>query len=50
VQTKPIEGDIGAVRLTAPLKPPRAVTVMAEAPKVLVRKVTLVGLAVMVKS
>ena len=50
VQVKPVEGDAVAVRPTVPLNPFSAVTVMVEVPGVPTVVVTVVGLAVMVKS
>jgi hypothetical protein len=50
VQVKPVAGDTVAVRLTTPLKPWSAVTVIVDVPAVPAITVTLVGLAAMVKS
>jgi hypothetical protein len=50
VQLRPVEGDTVAVRLTTPLKPWRAVTVMVEVPETALGTVTLIGLAAIVKS
>jgi len=50
VQVKPVAGDTVAVRLTTPLKPWSAVTVIVEVPAPFALTVTLVGLAAMVKS
>lgn len=48
VQTSPVLGDIEEVRLTVPVKPLWAVTVIVEVPAVPARTVTTVGLAVTV--
>jgi hypothetical protein len=50
VHVRPVAGFIVDVRLTTPLKPWRAVTVIVEEPWLPARPVTLVGLAVTVKS
>ena len=50
VQVKPVAGDTAEVRLTTPVKPFRAVTVIVEVPEAPARIVTVVGLAAMVKS
>jgi len=50
VQVKPVAGATVAVRLTIPLNPCWAVTVIVEVPAWPARTVTLVGLAVIVKS
>jgi hypothetical protein len=50
VHVRPVVGDTVAVRLTTPLKPCNAVTVMVEVPDAPARIVTLVGLAAIVKS
>jgi hypothetical protein len=50
VHVKPVAGDTDAVKLTTPLKPWSAVTVIVEAPEAPARIVTLVGLAAIVKS
>lgn len=50
VQDKPVAGETVADNDTAPLKPFRAVTVMVEVPEAPARIVTVVGLAVIVKS
>jgi hypothetical protein len=49
VQVSPA-GDTEDVRATVPVNPWRGATVMVEAPAALARAVTLVGLAVTVKS
>jgi len=48
VQVRPVDGDIVDARLTVPLKPCRAVTVIVDVPAWPARTVTLVGLAVSV--
>jgi len=48
VQVRPVDGDIVEARLTVPLKPCRAVTVIVEVPACPARTVTVVGLAVSV--
>jgi len=50
VQVKPVAGDTAEVRLTTPVKPFSAVTVIVEVPEAPARIVTVVGLAAMVKS
>jgi len=50
VQVIPVAGDVLKVRDTTPLNPLTAVTVMVEDPEVPEEKVTLVGLAAIVKS
>jgi len=50
VQVKPVEGLMPEVRLTAPVNPSSAVTVMVEVPAAPARTVALAGLAAMVKS
>ena len=50
VQLRPVDGEIVAVRLTVPAKPLRLVMVMAEVPVPPEGKLTVVGLAVTVKS
>ena len=50
VHARPVVGVIVDSRLTAPLKPWRAVTVTVEEPWIPARTVTLVGPAPMVKS
>ena len=50
VQARPVAGLIIDVRLTTPLKPWRAVTVIVEVAAVPAKTVTLVGLAVIAKS
>jgi hypothetical protein len=50
VHVRPVEGDTAAVSETVPVKPWTAVTVMVEVPAALALTVTLVGLAVTVKS
>jgi hypothetical protein len=50
VQVKPIVGLMLEVRLTVPVNPPSAVTVMVEVPEAPARTVALVGLAATVKS
>ena len=50
VQAIPVVGLMLEVRLTTPLKPLRAVTVMVEVPATPALTVTAVGLAEMVKS
>ena len=50
VHVRPVVGVIVDSRLTAPLKPWRAVTVTVEEPWIPARTVTLVGPAPMVKS
>jgi hypothetical protein len=50
VQASPVVGLMLKVRLTVPLKPLRAVTVMVEVPATPALTVTVVGLAEMVKS
>jgi hypothetical protein len=47
---RPVAGTTVAVRLTTPLNPWRAVTVIVEVPLAPARIVTLVGLAAIVKS
>ncbi len=50
MQVRPVEGESVAVRLTTPLKPCRALTVIVEDPEALPSTVTTVGLAAMAKS
>jgi hypothetical protein len=50
VQVRPVVGDTLAVRLTTPLKPSSAVTVIVEVSAVPLLTETDVGLAPMVKS
>jgi hypothetical protein len=50
VQLRPVVGDTVAVRLTTPLKPWRAVTVIVEVPAVPALAETDVGLAATAKS
>jgi len=50
VQVRPVAGDTVAVKLTTPLKPCNAVTVIVEVPEAPARIVTLDGLAAIVKS
>jgi len=50
VQARPVAGLIIDVRLTTPLKPWRAVTVIVEVAAVPAKTVTLVGLAAIAKS
>lgn len=50
VQVRPVDGDTTVVRLTTPLKPCSAATVIVEVPETPARIVTEVGLAAMVKS
>ena len=50
VQGRPIDGNTTAVRLTNPLKPCRAVTVIVVVPETPARTVREVGLAAIVKS
>ncbi len=50
VQAIPVVGLMLEVRLTTPLKPLRAVTVMVEVPATPALTVTVVGLAEVVKS
>jgi hypothetical protein len=50
VQVRPVAGDTVAVRLTTPVKPCNAVTVIVEVPAVPAFTLTVVGLAAMVKS
>jgi hypothetical protein len=50
VQVKPVAGLTVEVRLTNPLKPCWAVIVIVEVPEAFAETVTLVGLAVIVKS
>jgi hypothetical protein len=50
VQVSPVAGLTLDVKLTIPLKPPRAVMVIVEVPATLALTVTVVGLAEMVKS
>jgi len=50
VHVRPVEGDIVSVRETGPEKPFRPVTVIVEDPLAPARVVTVVGLAVVVKS
>ena len=50
VQARPVAGEIVAVRLTTPLKPFRAVTVIVGVPEAPARSVRAVGLAAIVKS
>ena len=50
VQVRPVAGDTVDTRLTVPLKPCRAVTVIVDVPAVPATTVTLVGLAAIVKS
>jgi hypothetical protein len=50
VQVKPVVGLMLEVKLTAPVNPPSAVTVMVEVPEAPARTVAVVGLAATVKS
>ena len=50
VQVNPVAGDTAEVRLTVPVNPLTAVTVIVEVPAVPALTVTLVGLAVSKKS
>jgi hypothetical protein len=50
VQLSPVDGETAAVRLTVPANPLRLVTVIADVPVPPEGKLTLVGLAVTVKS
>jgi hypothetical protein len=50
VHVRPVAGDTAAVRLTVPVKPWSAVTVIVEVPAVPALVETAVGLATMVKS
>ena len=50
VQVRPVDGETEAVRLTIPANPLRLVTVMPEVPVPPEAKLTVVGLAVTVKS
>jgi hypothetical protein len=51
VQVRPVDGETTEVRLTTPLKPCRAATVIVEAPETPARTLTeVVGLADIVKS
>jgi len=50
VQVRPVTGETVAASVTVPVKPWTAVTVMVEVPAVPTLTVTLVGLAVNVKS
>ncbi len=50
VQVRPAVGLMPEVRLTMPLKPLRGVMVMVDAPATPAATLTLVGLAVIVKS
>jgi hypothetical protein len=50
VQVRPVAGATVAVRLTVPVNPWTAVTVIVEVPAVPALTVTLVGLAATVKS
>jgi len=50
VQLRPVAGETVAVRLTVPLNPFKLETVMAEVPVPPEAKLTVVGLAVTVKS
>ena len=50
VQVSPVNGETTEAKLTTPLKPCRAVTVIVEVPETPARTVTEVGLAVIVKS
>jgi hypothetical protein len=50
VQLRPVDGETVSVRLTVPANPLRLVTVMAEVPVPPEGKLTVVGLAVTVKS
>jgi hypothetical protein len=50
VQVRPVAGLIVDDRLTTPLKPWRAVTVIVEVPAVPAKTVTPAGLAAIVKS
>jgi hypothetical protein len=49
VQVRPVDGETLEVRVTVPVKPFWAVTVIVELPARPARTVTLVGLAVIVK-
>lgn len=50
VQLSPVDGETAAVRLTVPTNPLRLVTVIADVPVPPEGKLTVVGLAVTVKS
>jgi hypothetical protein len=50
VQVKPVDGLKLKVKLTAPVNPSSADTVMVEVPEAPARTVTLIGLAAIVKS
>jgi len=50
VQVNPVAGDTVAVRLTTPVKPCNAVTVIVDVPAAFALTVTLAGLAAIVKS
>jgi hypothetical protein len=50
VHVRPVAGDTAAVRLTVPVKPWRAVTVIVDVPAVPASVATEVGLADIVKS
>jgi len=50
VQVRPVDGEMADVRVTVPVKPWTAVTVIVEVAAVPAFTVTLVGLAVIVKS
>jgi hypothetical protein len=50
VQVKPVAGLMPEVKLTVPVNPSSAVTVIVELPKAPARIVTLIGLAATVKS
>jgi len=50
VQVRPVDGETADVRVTVPVKPWTAVTVIVEVAAVPAFTVTLVGLAVIVKS
>ena len=50
MHVRPVTGDTVAVKLTPPLKPWNAVTVIVEVPEALARTVTLVGFAANAKS
>jgi len=49
-QVSPVDGDSACASVTVPVKPWRGVTVIVEVPEAPARMVTLVGLAVTVKS
>ena len=50
VQVTPVDGETTEVKLTTPLNPCRAVTVIVEVPETPARKLTEAGLAEIVKS